>query len=246
MGVPTLNNIFYKPAIGAQGATEKGLFDDGLDVADGLIEANKPVNNKLSAFAATTSAELAGVISDETGSGKIVYSNSPVLVTPSLGAATAETINLTGGQIKFPSAQASSVDPNTLDDYEEGSWTMGVSFGGGVTGITYTSVLGYYTKIGSIVIVTGWVRLSSKGSDTGEMLVTGLPFNVASLYGAYTAVGLRLNDVTFANQFQANIRIGDTKLNILEITEGGVLTVLDDTNFSDTSGVMISCSYRMQ
>lgn len=49
--------------------------------------------NKLSAFAATTSAELAGVISDETGSGALVFANTPTLVTPVLGAATATSIN---------------------------------------------------------------------------------------------------------------------------------------------------------
>lgn len=38
-------------------------------------------NNKLSAFAATTSAELAGVISDETGSGALVFGTSPTLTT---------------------------------------------------------------------------------------------------------------------------------------------------------------------
>lgn len=50
-------------------------------------------SNKLSAFASTTSAELAGVISDETGSGSLVFATSPALVTPALGAATATSIN---------------------------------------------------------------------------------------------------------------------------------------------------------
>lgn len=50
-------------------------------------------SNKLSVFAATTSAELAGVISDETGSGLLVFATSPVLTTPNIGAATATTIN---------------------------------------------------------------------------------------------------------------------------------------------------------
>ena len=49
--------------------------------------------NDLSVFAATTSAQLAGVISDETGTGSVVFSNSPTLVTPTLGAALATTIN---------------------------------------------------------------------------------------------------------------------------------------------------------
>ena len=73
MGSKTLNDIFYKPDIGASGAVEKGKFDDGLDVADGLIESNKPANNKISAFAVTTSAELAGKISDKVGSGALVF-----------------------------------------------------------------------------------------------------------------------------------------------------------------------------
>ena len=75
MGSKTLNDIFYKPDIGASGAVEKGKFDDGLDVADGFIEGNKPANNKLSAFAATTSADLASVISDEVGTGKLLFSS---------------------------------------------------------------------------------------------------------------------------------------------------------------------------
>jgi len=75
MGEKTLNDIFYKPDIGASGAVEKGKFDDGLDSADLLIEANKPGNNKISALAATTSAELASVISDEEGKGKLLFSS---------------------------------------------------------------------------------------------------------------------------------------------------------------------------
>jgi hypothetical protein len=49
--------------------------------------------DKLSALAATTSAELAGVISDETGTGALVFANTPTLVTPVLGVATATSIN---------------------------------------------------------------------------------------------------------------------------------------------------------
>jgi len=41
MGEKTLNNYFYKPALGASGVVEKGKFDDALDVADAQIEANK-------------------------------------------------------------------------------------------------------------------------------------------------------------------------------------------------------------
>lgn len=55
------------------------------------------VANGLDQFAATTSAELAGVISNETGSGALVFGTSPTLVTPALGTpASGVATNLTG------------------------------------------------------------------------------------------------------------------------------------------------------
>jgi len=54
-------------------------------------------SNPLSQFAATTSAQLAGVISDETGSGALVFANSPTFVTPVLGTPASGTLtNCTG------------------------------------------------------------------------------------------------------------------------------------------------------
>ena len=51
----------------------------------------------LSQFAATTSSQLAGVISDETGTGALVFANSPTLVTPALGTpASGVLTNCTG------------------------------------------------------------------------------------------------------------------------------------------------------
>jgi len=54
-------------------------------------------SDKLSVFATTTSAELAGVISDETGTGAAVFATSPTLVTPALGTPSALVLtNATG------------------------------------------------------------------------------------------------------------------------------------------------------
>lgn len=49
--------------------------------------------DKLNVHAATSSSELAGIISDETGSGALVFANTPTLVTPVLGVASATSIN---------------------------------------------------------------------------------------------------------------------------------------------------------
>jgi hypothetical protein len=53
-------------------------------------------NNKLDVFAATTSAELRTVISDETGTGGLVFADTPTLVTPNIGAATGTSLVLSG------------------------------------------------------------------------------------------------------------------------------------------------------
>ena len=56
-----------------------------------LQEANDHVDGTLAAHAATTSTELRGVISDETGTGSLVFATSPTLVTPILGTPTSGT-----------------------------------------------------------------------------------------------------------------------------------------------------------
>jgi hypothetical protein len=73
-----------------------GITVNADDVAiDTSVVARKSDN--LSVFAATTSAQLAGVISDETGSGALVFATSPALVTPDLGTPSAATLtNATG------------------------------------------------------------------------------------------------------------------------------------------------------
>ena len=75
---------------------------------------------------------------------------------------------------------------NALDDYEEGTWTPALSFGGGTTGITYSGQTGYYVKIGRLVQVGGTIALSSKGSSTGTAVISGLPYNIGN-NDAYTS-----------------------------------------------------------
>ncbi len=71
--------------------TGKVLSDSGSWVALGG-GGDALVANPLSQFAATTSAQLLGVISDETGTGSLVFSTSPTLVTPVLGTPASGTL----------------------------------------------------------------------------------------------------------------------------------------------------------
>jgi hypothetical protein len=89
------------PAVVATGTAGQVLTSNGAGAAPTMQTlsggGNALTSNPLSQFAATTSAQLAGVISDETGSGALVFANSPTLVTPNLGTPSAATLtNATG------------------------------------------------------------------------------------------------------------------------------------------------------
>ena len=65
--------------------TGLGIVDAG-DIHTLSIDSTVATSSDdLSFFAATTSAQLAGVITDETGTGFLVFGTSPILVTPNLG-----------------------------------------------------------------------------------------------------------------------------------------------------------------
>ena len=100
---------------------------------------------------------------------------SPTIATPTFtGQATIPTINLTGGQIAFPATQVPSADGNTLDDYEEGTWTPTIGSGSGT--ITTSSFSGAkYTKIGNIVEATVNITITTVGTASGACTFT-LPF----------------------------------------------------------------------
>jgi hypothetical protein len=73
--------------------------------------------------------------------------------------------------IQFPATQVASADANTLDDYEEGTFTPTLAFGG--TGISvYNTRKGFYTKIGNTVNFTIFIQVQQKGAGTGAVTVS--------------------------------------------------------------------------
>jgi len=102
-------------------------------------------------------------------------SSGRLLVGTSTATANGGVLQVSNG-ITFPATQSACSDVNTLDDYEEGFWTPGFSFGDGTTGITYSGTGASYMKIGDTVYANFDVAISSKGSSSGVARVTGLPF----------------------------------------------------------------------
>jgi hypothetical protein len=92
----------------------------------------------LAQFASTTSAQLAGVISDETGSGALVFATSPSLTTPNIGAASGTSLTLTGdlavngGDITTTATTFNLIDTNATT----------VNFAGAATTLTIGATTG--------------------------------------------------------------------------------------------------------
>jgi hypothetical protein len=158
--------------------------------------------------------------------------------TIGVGGATPST---SGAGITFPATQSASSNANTLDDYEEGSWTMGVAFGGASVGVVIGVNQAIYRKIGSFVHVSGWILMANKGSSTGAMTITGLPFTASTLAGGF--VPAFFNDFTGLNSITGGVFTGTTIALYQNPANGTATTAITDSNATNTSQIYFSMSY---
>ena len=103
-----------------------------------------------------------------------------VTINGSLGIGGATPAS-SGFGITFPATQVPSADANTLDDYEEGTftYTLPCSTSGSFTVRNiYTS--GYYTKVGRVVTININFESSGSSSPVGNLQFAGLPFATAN------------------------------------------------------------------
>jgi hypothetical protein len=197
--------------------------------------------------------ELVGGNPGASNSGFAVYDSTAGATRLYLGSTGDWTVNTgnlvigtSGKGIDF-SATSGSGTSELLSDYEEGTWTPTFAFAGGSTGITGTFE-GSYTKVGRLVTLIAQVTLTSKGSSTGAIAITNLPFNGGNYLpstsiegsgsvGLYTATSGVYGMTVVLNN-------GDTLLIYGAILPGAAaLTQLDNTNITDTTALRFSIQY---
>lgn len=175
-------------------AIEQDLLD-GIDVAKGGTGLTSyTTGDLLYASGAAALGKLADVATGQVlASGGVgvapAYTADPSVtsITTSGAATIGGLLDASGagaGQVKFPATQNASADANTLDDYEEGSWTPTIGGSGGESGQAYSLQVGKYVKIGKHVHVQFSVTLSALGTITTSAQIKGLPFtseNTANL-----------------------------------------------------------------
>ena len=140
------------------------------------------------------------------------------------------------GQIVFPATQNASADANTLDDYEEGTWTPVAKFG--TDDPTSVTAAGSYTKIGNLVFIYATITLTTIGAAAGDLNITGLPFNPAAI----TAFSFSFFQVTPTGAIVGRALSNGT-INIYSIATSGTRTTLNNTHFGNGSSIYISGCY---
>ena len=110
--------------------------------------------------------------------------------TPSTFGVGGANPSTSGGGITFPANQLASSDPNTLDDYEEGTFTPIYAGSSSNPTVSYNQQSGRYIKIGQFVQITVEIETTSVAGGGGDLYVGGLPFaalNDRYVGGAVTA-----------------------------------------------------------
>ena len=135
---------------------------------------------------------------------------------------------------------------NTLDDYEEGTWTPDIE--GSTTAGTYTyngGRSGHYTKIGNRVFIrASMLNIATDVVGAGTLRIVGLPFQNT---GGYTT----------GNVYLANFNVDDATVNLVSRVEpsstymiinetrdnasGSTVSITDKT--SNSADIIISISY---
>ena len=136
-------------------------------------------------------------------------------------------------------------DTKALDWYKETYSTSAcaVAFGGASVGVTYTNREISYTRIGDRVLFDCSIQLSSKGSSTGVMTIEGLPFAVHANSPSTATVRLTSMAASIGDTSLTSSLVGTTVK--IEKMASGSIVQLTDTDFADTSAIIVSGQYRV-
>lgn len=154
-------------------------------------------------------------------------------------------------RIQFPAAQSASSDANTLDDYEEGTFTPVVQGASTAGAQTYSVQSGRYTKIGRLVFYEVMIRMTAKdGTTAGNISIGGLPFTSNnSTPRGNVAIGMYANiDLNTAGGLYSLIGeiVGNTtKIDLYSVGDNVAAAAIGDAAIAATTEISVGGHYTV-
>ena len=183
---------------------------------------------------------MAKLILNGATSGSISLESPAVSGTTTLTLpASTGTVLITNGSgiasvngIQFPATQSASADANTLDDYEEGSWTPTVTSGFTTPG--YGTQSGLYTKIGNVVIFSIFLEVAS-GTRAASILTISLPITSKNSSGF-------AGSASWAYATSGVIGSTSTNLPVLYVNSNSTSLLFYDSNGGNFNGTNLAAA----
>lgn len=181
-----------------------------------------------------------------TSNGDVPVERMRILNTGNILSLAGGSITATGTGITFPATQSASSDANTLDDYEEGTFTPTIT--SGITSPVYNTQSGYYTKIGNTVFITARVVLTSGTTNGNTLEIGNLPFTVFNSTSPTAVFPVGTVYINVAASSATNIfvvPIINTTVAQIYIQNATDIAGFAGTNFGSTGNVDFQCYYRV-
>jgi hypothetical protein len=186
-------NIINGTDTGSGGLITTGDSSDELQIQTAETTALTITSGQQSVFIAGTAAAPAVTTTGDLNTG-IFFSAADTLVVTTGGTAAVTvdsgqrtkfpttigvggaTPSTSGSGISFPASASASSDANTLDDYEEGTWTATLTpQGSGTITVNNATSVNTYIKIGRLVTLSAVIQVTSVSSPIGRLEVGGFP-----------------------------------------------------------------------
>jgi hypothetical protein len=196
---------------------------------------------------------MANLILNGSTSGSVTLSSPAVSGTTTLTLpATTGTVLITNGSgiasvngVQFPATQSASADANTLDDYEEGTFTPFIRGNTTAGTASYARQIGIYTKIGNRVFFTISIEWSS-GTGTGVLTIGGLPFTQnGDGYDLPYAISESGNVAWDANYFPTPVGAHNNTIIYLNTSRVGASGASLNTNYDAAGYVSMLGHYKI-
>jgi len=180
----------------------------------------------------------------------VTNNTAAITISPTQNSTFAGDIILSSGKgITFPSAFTNTGDVNTLDDYEEGTFTPELwddTLATDPTPPTYGNQIGTYTKIGNIVRITVDMSVTALGSlNTAQTAhIGGLPFSAHNHGPIYVGFASGLS-ITASESVAGLVAASTSHIDLYLWNAAGGVNLLTSAKFSATGRVILSATYKI-